>query len=634
MKELLVFLLVLSLAVPFHPVQASPQNAHVPCDSYGDCTSSSVSFVTSNPDHTLYRGDSFQVLTSTTIGPNTTAHSLSWSYDESEFSRTGDTFIVSGSAIGVYTIAATSAFSGSLTVGNTTQPFNATLTTSQSVAVVRYDPEFTAYAYMLYGNSSSPSSLERPWVLLVGYDGNLPGYAYTGNGYTAPFNGSRTLAERAYFDTFHLSTLSYQPFTTDGGVLDFHMTNSTGTARYVWVNQGDTTPLDSGNRIEKYTFQATASSLSSLLAQGFIYQNVTMVGCWQLENACDLKQNYWLVPFLWNGKLDIVSVDSNGNPVPNTPMSLTIQNPSPIDDWLTSNFAQVFGNDRAALKAFEEDLYPTNQSMTFSGEGRLALTLNQTSLVPPQISVTAGGTTLTGSFDFTPVFIDSPIISIPNSLNGTVFYANATIPFWAYNMIQGSLAYLPLSTSVGFPSSLLELVSSSGWVAGNTTFPQTPSAFASQEYGFWPMGENLTLYVNTQGGGVDYLGTQELSGGEYRTSFFIEPWSGGIASLQLIQGSTVLLSQPTLTTTAYPSPLPVALTGPYSVSYPASGADTKIVFTNIWGATTTIDLGAQPPGSPLLNLIPPVTATAFGVAFVAWLIVSGVLKTRKASLRQ
>src|SRR5205823_4400570 len=114
------------------------------------------------------------------------------------------------------------------------------------------------------------------------------------------------------------------------------------------------------------------------------------------------------------------------------------------------------------------------------------------------------------NFTFVPTFVNSTIASVPNSLNGPVYYANATIPLWSYNMVQGSLAYLPAATSIDHPSTFLELLNSSGWVAGNTTAPQTPSAFGSQRYGFWPMGENLTVYVNTQGGGVNLLGTQKL----------------------------------------------------------------------------------------------------------------------------
>jgi hypothetical protein len=503
---------------------------------------------------------------------------------------------------------------------------------SQPFAVVQYDPKFTTYAYMLYGNSTAASSLERPWVLFVRYDGNLPGYSYTGDSNTIPFNGSLTLAQRAFFDSFRFSTLSYQPVTTSGGVLDFETVNSTGTLEYNWLNRNNSTPLDHENRIGKYTFNVTAPSVSTLLARGFVYQSITMTGCWQQENICDLAQNYWLMPFLWSGRVNIISVDSSGILIPGTPISLMIHNPSPLDDWLTGSFDHVFGNDSQALKAFEADLYPTNQTMTFSGSGKLSVLLNQTSLVPPQISVTAGGISLGGNFTFIPMFVNSTITSIPNSLNGTVFYANATLPFWSYSMIQGDLAYLPVATAIDRPSSFLELLNSSGWIAGDLTAPQTPFGFASQQYGFWPMGENLTLSPNLQGGGIELLGTQKLGPGGFQATFYIQPWSGGISSIQVIEGSTPLPPQSTLSASAYPSPLPTALTGLYTVSYPATGQNMKVVFTNIWGATTTIDLGSPPVPSPTISLIPFTTAAAFGVAFLAWFIASGVLKTKGGSV--
>ena len=148
------------------------------------------------------------------------------------------------------------------------------------------------------------------------------------------------------------------------------------------------------------------------------------------------------------------------------------------------------------------------------------------------------------------------------------------------------------------------------------------------------MGENLTIYVNTQGGGVNLLGTQKLGPDEYQASFYIEPSSGGISSIQLIEGNEPLAPQSTLNASAYPSPLPPALTGLYSVAFPSTGRDTKVVFTNVWGATTTLDLGALSTPSALVNLIPATTATAFGIAMILWLVVSGVLKTRRASIHE
>src|SRR5712691_10919547 len=445
LKTFLTLVLLLVIAPPVLSGLAQHNGAEDPCDAYGDCLSSTIVFIRSNPDHTLYLGDSFAIPLSVSIGANTSGYQTSWSFDPSVFDRTGTTFTVTGNRTGTFTITASVTFTGSVRVGNTTRPFTSRLATFQTAtvipmsiefdtrvinvtgldggvlrnpdgsfyandslcdswnatflfagertdinvtsntprslqvlnysgdalgrmghfcyvvrpnstygpfdvvlvaralnwqgillglkesgepfAVVRYDPHFTSYSYMLYGNTTASSSLRRPWVLLVRYDGNLPGYSYDGNKNTGPFNGSRTLSERAFFSDFQYTTLSYQAYTT-GSVFGFHVLNSTGTVEYNWLNKKDSAPLDYSRRIEKYVFDAAASSLAPLLSQGFIYQNITMVGCWQRQGVCDLRQNYWLVPFLWNGRLNIVSVDSNGNPMPSTPVTVTIYNPT------------------------------------------------------------------------------------------------------------------------------------------------------------------------------------------------------------------------------------------------------------------------------------------------------------------
>ena len=175
---------------------------------------------------------------------------------------------------------------------------------------------------------------------------------------------------------------------------------------------------------------------------------------------------------------------------------------------------------------------------------------------------------------------------------------------------------------------------SSGCIYGNTTKPQTPSAFQTQENGFWPMGENLTVYANLQGGGVVLLGVQRIKPNENQAAFYIEPRSGGMSGVQLAEGSRLVESESMLNSSAYPSPLPQGLTGLYTVTFPATGQDMKAEFTNVWGAGTTVDLGTATAPAPLTNLIPETTVAAFGIAGIVWLIMSGVLKTRKASVHQ
>ena len=97
---------------------------HDPCDSYGDCVSSSVTYIRANPDQTLYLGDSFSVQLSVTTGQTSAGYSVSWSYDSSVFDRSGDTFTVTGNRTGTFSIAASVYFA------------NSSLTTSQSVTVV------------------------------------------------------------------------------------------------------------------------------------------------------------------------------------------------------------------------------------------------------------------------------------------------------------------------------------------------------------------------------------------------------------------------------------------------------------------------------------------------------------------
>ncbi|MDG6949225.1 MAG: hypothetical protein JRM77_05145 [Nitrososphaerota archaeon] len=753
MRTLLI-LLVCAVVVNSFAVSFAGTQPHDPCDSYGDCISSSVSYIRSNPDSSLYVGDSFSVQVSITTGQNTTSYSVSWSYPP-VFEKSGDTFVVAENQTGTFSVDALVTFTGSITVGNTTQPFTSTLATAQSItiipliislhtrlvnvtdshgfvkrnldgtfyhndtfcdswtatflfasartgirinvtsvpspalrvlnysadslgrtgrfcyvveadsayepysvilvaraitwhgvsialrdggqpfAVVQYDPQISAYSYMEFRNSTASSSLQRPWVLFIRYDGNRPGYSYAGDSNTVPFNGSATFEERSYFDNFTFTSLSYQPSNVAGG-FTYNVVNSTGSLRCQWLNGGGSAVLEGDRRLQKDVFEVEPSSLSPLLDQGFVYQNVTMTGRWTHEAGFALKMNYWLVPFLWSGRVNVVSVGSSGQSLPDMPISITVQNPSPLNQWLTSSFEHVFGNDSRALRAFQADLYLTNQTMTFTGTGALSLLLNQTSLVPPQISITAGGVTQSGSFTFVPVLVNSTIMSAPDAFNGPVYYANATIPFWAYNMFQGSLAFLPVSTTTDQPAAFLEVVNNgtSGWFAGNTTAPQTPSAFASQEYGFWPMGENLTVYVNLQGGGVDLLGVQKAGPSEYQAAFNIKPWSGGIDSVQLVESGRAIENISTLNPSAYPSPLPQGLTGLYELSYPATGQDVEAVFTNIWGAKSTIDLGAAGAAAPSFNLIPETTVAAFGIAGIAWLIVSGALKTRKASVHQ
>lgn len=137
MRALLVFLLCIAVADSLIGIGVARSGPHDPCDSYGDCISSSISYMRTNPGGSLFVGDSFSIPLSVTAGPNTTSYSVSWSFDRSVFDRSGDSFTVAGNKTGTFTISATVTFAGSVKVGNSTQPFSSTLTVAESVTVIQ-----------------------------------------------------------------------------------------------------------------------------------------------------------------------------------------------------------------------------------------------------------------------------------------------------------------------------------------------------------------------------------------------------------------------------------------------------------------------------------------------------------------
>ncbi|MDE1853244.1 MAG: hypothetical protein KGI38_05805 [Thaumarchaeota archaeon] len=137
MRTLLVFLLCMVVADSLIGIGVARSGTHDPCDSYGDCVSSSVNYIRSNPDGSLYVGDSFSIPLSVTKGPNTTSYSVSWSFDRSVFDRSGDSFTVAGNKTGNFAVSATVTFAGFVTAGNSTQPFSSTLAGTESVTVIQ-----------------------------------------------------------------------------------------------------------------------------------------------------------------------------------------------------------------------------------------------------------------------------------------------------------------------------------------------------------------------------------------------------------------------------------------------------------------------------------------------------------------
>jgi len=70
-------------------------------------------------------------------------------------------------------------------------------------AIVQYSPYFTYFTYTGY-NSVGTSSYQKEFVILVRYDGNNPGYSYSGDKNTDPITDTNDTGERALVNKLHL----------------------------------------------------------------------------------------------------------------------------------------------------------------------------------------------------------------------------------------------------------------------------------------------------------------------------------------------------------------------------------------------------------------------------------------------
>ena len=135
-RRLLIVILVTLAVTPPALMELNRPTATTgdPCDSYGNCISSSINYVRSNPDQSLYFGDEFSVVLSTSTGPNTTSVSIGWSYDSAVLSALGGgLFKVVGNVTGTYFVTVTETFTVTEAVGNSMVTIQSPLSTSVSV---------------------------------------------------------------------------------------------------------------------------------------------------------------------------------------------------------------------------------------------------------------------------------------------------------------------------------------------------------------------------------------------------------------------------------------------------------------------------------------------------------------------
>ena len=122
--------------------------------------------------------------------------------------------------------------------------------------MVNYDPYFNYFTYMDY-NSANSSAYERPFVTLVRYDGNNPGYSYGGNANTAPITAVNDTRERALINSFNFTVTGWgiKANLTSGDISqDLSFWNETAIDLGTKTTNTTYPVLTFSQRIEKFYF--------------------------------------------------------------------------------------------------------------------------------------------------------------------------------------------------------------------------------------------------------------------------------------------------------------------------------------------------------------------------------------------
>jgi hypothetical protein len=687
LRALPVVLVCIALAVttgPWLALGAPQRTVHDPCDSYGDCISGSIHYVRSNPDDSLYLGDSFTFPISITPGQNTTGALLSWSYDQSIFDRSGDSFVVAGNTTGTFPISASVTFAG-----NSTRPFNSTLTLTGSVtviqlvivqhaelvnvtgpngltlrnpdgtfyrndsfcekwsasfqfssartdilvnasgslpaflretssnytgdtpgrqgyacfavalgspysnstlplsfnainwqgmsiahvtenvpfAVVKYSPMFSEFTYTDY-NSAPSDAYQKPFVTLVRYGGNRPGYNYAGNINTAPFTATNSTEERALVNNYTFTTEGFSPlfyespgapfrlgFNDTGGVnLGITSTNRTSTFLFDWLH-----------RVVKYYFVGNTSDFQKVVPLGIEYLNVTesldslnFAG----ESEAVVNASYTYQPIFYSGNLTFDAVNQYGAPDPGVKVTVTVVNPDPLDTYLTHEVIAIFGNDSQVIHAFEADLYPATASVQTleprsSGGGTWKYLVNQTNLQldgdpPSEFQVTVSGHGAAFAYSFSNSFGLSLIPELPVQANSTILEWQNVTAYTFGGTVQFSS--IPLIFNFSAPTQYLSWSGPPTWDGSFLPPEAEPGGYAL----YYPFlyGGNNTVFVDLAGGGASASSVEQ--GASVYTTIDVGATSGGAQSFWVRDGygtsGRLLFSSPLLDNMGPPAP--------------------------------------------------------------------------------
>ncbi len=632
-----------------------------------------------NPDGTFYRLDEFEVQYDTIIVggnaslPPSVTFDVNLSYPHNVLSEVAD-----GKDYTIFVILPNAPFA----------PYNITFSASivnsvdglkkaipsyeyEPFAVVDYSPHFDYFTYMDY-NALNSSAYERPFVVLLRYDGNSPGYSYSGDINTDPFNAMNSTGERAIVNSFSFSTNGWSIPSKPGivndsmDVMDF-VEHPGLTLSVALLNHsktiGSPTVITWSNRVQKYFFLANIQQIKNYIAgvDSIMYFNVT-TSAWYTSGynsnmyiSSDFNSSYLYEPIFYNGYLVF---KPSGGSVADFSVSIVSHNPSPLDSYLASETRSIFGNDDTVINSLDQDLYPAYSTTVLkpviSNSEESVFLINQTNIATPNVdempyfTISISGKTGYTEFFYQPnnppYYLSPPVTYYGQMIENTTYNAYDYFGLFAMSDFPSSFPFQELTgyyfmqPSVGddivmqplnfsFSSSMPYLIRTYADPSGPFFVSFEPGNL-TQSYAM-VYGENSTTtavspnFVGSGIIGLDGMPVAVNGGTSYEVSLLIGNQTGGGASYVWVVSDRgqVLYNESLLASSSSLAGLfgPAAYIGEYTFQFPVgdTNSSVKIYIENSWGALSIINgVEITPHSPPSLFYSPGFLAAILVLAFV------------------
>ncbi|MGA2875531.1 MAG: hypothetical protein ABSE82_08335 [Nitrososphaerales archaeon] len=508
-------------------------------------------------------------------------------------------------------------------VGNVKIKAPAAVSSSQPFAVVEYHPLFAYFTYMEYNNLSS-STYARPFVTLVRYDGNAPGYSYPGDANTDPFNAYNSTMERAFINNFTFSTEGWSVLTNQSNPLSSLNAvsyNAHGNLNIgiEMLNKSYPSAITWDQRVWKFYFLANLPSIQSYISHsGIIYFKVTEAAWYSLNATLrysDFNTSYLYEPVFYNGYLVF-----SANNIANYNILVAVNNPNPLDPYLFQHVVGIFGNDSNVINAFSPDLYSAYSTMElkpiFANATEEVFLVNQTNIMNslsaqmPYFTISVSGQMemITYQYD-----VNNPPLYLGSAVSTQQVYRNVTYNVedeYSLFLINDFSPPAPFSNFTGYivaqPSGGYDLVMQpmsfsftgpASYLTRTYGYPQGPF-FTTEEpgnltqdyamlYGDY-FGQYVVVEPNFVGGGITNLQVSQEGGASLymatiqtvgESSITVESNTG-----QILYNETVASNGPVIV-----SFNPTEYVGTYTFEFPVySNGSVSISLNGAWGGINKI----------------------------------------------